>query len=197
MRACLVLLTLIAGCGEGSDAPDLAAPDMTAIPDMTVNDLKPPPDLFTPPICAPTADRGDAGASMYFMCGGMACAANQYCCATGVGGGGTPTGTCNTCCQGANVLPVQCSHPGHCGEKPCCVTLEGMTPHDVSCKTSNSECPPMVSLTGGTSQTRGCRTNADCTIGAPGTMLNECCTVMGQKSCLNSQLAGFIGATCP
>jgi len=189
-------LILCAGCGDSSSGQDLSVTeDMTAVPDLSVVDLRVASDMAMAPICAPTIDRGDAGASMYFMCGGNSCAADEYCC-VGSGSG------CAKCCTG---FAVQCQEPLHCGGFPCCLTVTNIvsmpTPRDVTCETTATGCPPELQFATGTLKTRLCKVDADCTRGAPATPLNQCCTGMmggqSQRFCLNSALAMMGGVTCP
>jgi hypothetical protein len=184
-------LILCAGCGDSSSGQDLSVPeDMTAVPDQSVVDLRVASDMAMAPICAPTIDRGDAGASMQFMCGASACAVNEYCCAVG-----TTPGSCKQCCAGGE-LPVQCSQPVHCGGKPCCVTFMGTTPRDITCQQNQTDFVP--DFFGG--RTRACVTNADCTAGAPSTSFNLCCDApQGAKICGNAMLEQLSGGmvNCP
>jgi len=190
----LFIFAMVAGCGDSTPAEDLSVPADMATPDLAMPDLKMVgPDMAQPPVCATKVDRGDAGASQIFMCGVGSCADDEFCCVTGATGG-NPSGACNKCCSGGT-LPVQCRNPDDCNGNPCCITINGTTPHDVSCTASKTACVPMAGLTN--TSTRGCRSDADCTSGPVTTTLNQCCTLMGQKACLNTQIAGLIGASCP
>jgi hypothetical protein len=172
MRILFVTL-LLAGCGSGSTNNGDGGGGGGG-------DSSVPQDLMPP---------GDA-----FLCGNTWCTGGTVCCVTGM----TPT-CMNGCPDGGFV--AACKGPENCSGNPCCITNgSGFSIHDVTCGTAQTSCPPNVDAMSGTGQDRACHTNADCTSGAPGTNLPDCCTntSTGQHVCFNSGLVGLVsGFTCP
>ena len=184
------LILLIAGCGDKGTTDDMMSPDdLSVAMDMTM----PTGDMTMMTIYDLTYFHEVDGPGP--ACGNMNCAPGQFCCVTGAGGGGSPMATCESSCGDAG-LAIQCSGPAQCGGDPCCLTLEGTTPKDITCTNSASACPAMFQLSGGgTNQTRACHYDGDCTAGLSGTqMYPDCCHVVQQpniKFCFSKAFVSF------
>jgi hypothetical protein len=152
----LPLLLLLASCNDNTAPADMS------MPDSSMADLLPPPDLAMPDFSGVT-------------CGNMSCTVGHDCCII-LGGGGAiqpmcvPTGTC---ADGGVV--AMCDGPEDCstGTPNCCVTVDigGGGPDgglgnfqggDAMC---TQKCPGSFILggTGGTVHTRLCHQTGDCT----------------------------------
>jgi hypothetical protein len=155
-----------------------------------------PPDLSMPRDMTYVL-RQDGGP---VLCGAQSCGGSDKCCIdTRMDGGATPNAYCAATCN-AGSISVACRGPSQCGGNPCCVGLQGQSLGNVTCGTSLTSCPPDFNVQTFSGTTRLCEFDADCTAGAPSTMLNKCCQVMAQgqmqKICLSATLASFAGATC-
>lgn len=189
--ALLGIVTLV-GCGEsGLGTTDLGGPDLSSI----VADDMLPPDLSAPRDMTYVV-RQDGGP---VQCGAMTCGGTNKCCIDTRMDGGGPSAYCAATCNQGSVT-VACRGPSQCAGNPCCVTLQGQSLGAISCGTALTSCPPDFNLQTFAGTTRLCEFDADCTAGAPSTMLNKCCQIMAQgqmqKICLSATLASFAGATC-
>lgn len=191
--ALLGLLTLV-GCGESGlgNTDDLGGgTDLTA----SADDMR-PPDLSTPRDMTYIA-REDGGP---VLCGSQSCGGTDKCCIdTRMDGGATGTTYCAATCNSGSVS-VACRGPSQCAGNPCCVGLQGQSIGNITCTTAQTACVPTFDIGTFSGMTRLCEFDADCTAGAPSTMLNKCCSLMlmgqTQKLCLSTTLASFVQATC-
>jgi hypothetical protein len=184
-RLTLGLILLVAGCGDKGTTDDMmSTEDMSAAMDLTM----PSGDMTMAPNYDLTYFHEVDGSGP--ACGNTTtCSPGQFCCVSGSGA------SCEASCGDAG-LAVQCSGPAQCGGNPCCLTLQGTTPQDISCTSSASACPAMFQLTGGgTNQTRACKYDGDCTAGLSGTqMYPDCCHVVQQpniKFCFSKAFVSF------
>jgi hypothetical protein len=180
MRMMLLATAIaLACCGSngGSDGGDLGVSD-------AADDLG-----YQPAIDANPFRCEDAGV----------CGAGSICCIDIPPDGGV-VNSCVQTCTGVGAFPVTCAGPGYCGGNPCCVMLQNARPTDVSCSSAMTDCPPMANLTG-TGQTRVCNVDADCTAGAPNTLLTQCCHLVatGDRICFNQSFVPLAKGTiaCP
>jgi hypothetical protein len=190
MIRALVASLLLVGCGTDSlsPTPDLASPPLDLAPSPLPS---PPMDLAPPPgdlAYAPLVDGGG------FKCGTASCGGGNVCCVVGT------TPMCQSSCPDGGFV-AQCRGPQDCGGNPCCVTLQNnYSIHDVSCAHAQTDCVPSVDTTTGSGQDRACNVDGDCTAGAPGTNLPNCCTnsSTGQHVCFNRLALVLVpGFTCP
>jgi hypothetical protein len=181
MRWVAVLILFGAACGSnpmiiGADGGDMSVTDGSSASDMA---------------CLPGVP------TAMVACGGSNCAASQACCFSGGGSGG-----CSSCCASGTVA-IQCTQPGDCGSKPCCLELAASQPTIAYCVATQDACPSSLSvgsLAGLTGHTRMCNTDVDCTTGAVDSPFKTCCTShffgATQKICFNNAQT-VSGITCP
>jgi hypothetical protein len=186
----------LAACSSGGTfygSTDDGGPsdDLTQAPGQDLagpRDLRMPPDL----VVVPT-----------FACGDTSCPIGTKCCITGTGS--NVQMSCMSSCP-AGVLSVECDGPSACGGNPCCAPFKSSNgspqAQNVTCGTSPSDCVPMVDIVSQSGVSRLCHADADCTSGAPGSQLTQCCTgtIANQSThfCFNSAYLAFVsGVTCP
>jgi len=139
------------------------------------------------------------------LCGANACSGTDKCCiSTQVDGGNAGATSCEATCPSGDIQ-VDCRGPSQCGGNPCCVGIGASgSASNVTCTSSLSDCKPTIDIGTKRGTTRLCEIDADCSAGAPGSQLPDCCTgmVMGQTQhiCFNKAYLAFIPGipiTCP
>jgi hypothetical protein len=178
------LFFAVAGCGNNGLATgdDMSVPDDQGTPDLTTSlDLTTVYDLTY-------FHEVDGGGP---MCGpNKTCSPGETCCVVGLGSG-SPSATCGAGCVDGG-LPIQCNGPAQCGGNPCCLTLENQTPTGFLCTNAPGDCPPMLAM--GSSQTRACKYDGDCTAGLTSSMAPTCCHSTANPNsrfCFDSAFVGF------
>ena len=102
----------------------------------------------------------------------MTCAVGLVCCL----GSGTAT-SCLSACPDGGFVTIQCDGPEDCMSNPCCGPITSGRVVSANCTSAPTACPPTFDFASSSGQTRLCHVDADCTSGAPGTTLPNCCTI--------------------
>lgn len=216
LGACLLAAgacrTYIALPGEDTDLQS-APSDLARPADLSISDLSippPRPDLTRPArdLTMPRPDDLAGPRDLYyvtpvdasgFACGSQTCAVGQQCCVSRGQGGATLA--CMPSCPDGGVTQISCDGPGTCGGNPCCISGGAGGFGSVACKSAPTECVPAIDFQSMALTTRLCQADGDCTAGGVQTMLNRCCRLSFQgftgRVCLNPQIGGLLGATCP